>query len=180
VPTQTVWLELHGADTNVHVREYGRLAGNLQIDSCNVCGNLAEPHWERSTRDAVNSRLASEGLNKGRVLYARRIQYPSPDLIPVGAVTLHVDNGLLRVLHLGYVKGLLSSQRDVAAALLISCCCVIAKEHGCTQLEMLLHTEANVRQYCGTKHGFRRVPRRGHRYDGLRRNDYLVEKLLRI
>jgi len=177
VPTTTVWLEQRGGETVVHVKDFGRLGGGIQIDSCNKCGHLTAPDWDRPVRNAINSRLASDGLDKGRVLFARFIQFPSPDLIPVGAATLHLDDQLVRVLHLGHVKGILSTQRYSSSELLLSCCCVIAREHGCNGLEMLLHNQAQVASYC-RGHGFRRVARRGNRYGGLRHNDYLVEKLV--
>jgi hypothetical protein len=175
--TTTVWVVHEGEETEVHVKEFGRIAGNIQIDSCNHCDDVTSPNWQPSTKAAIVSRLSSGGLDKGRVLLARLIQFPSPALIPISAATLHLGDNLVRVLHLGHTRNTMPTLRIMSAQALVSCCRAIARKHGCTRVEVLLHSEAQAKAFC-QRLGFKRVARRGQRYEGLRHNDYLVEKAL--
>lgn len=164
-------INAHGA-TELHVRAFGLKGGNLRVDSCNECDPVDPSMWSKATRDEIHARIADGGHDKGRVLYVQAVQFPDSALLPAATLTLHVDDGLVRLLHLGHRSGAIEFQRRAAASILVACSREIARLHGCRRLELLTHRPSEQVAY--RQFGFRLLPRRDRGYRGLRRNDFLL------
>jgi hypothetical protein len=178
VPTAGITIRGSRGETILRVTAYGTAsAGAVQVDSCNICGAIPPAMWERATRDAINRRSSSGGHDKGRVLFARHLEFPSRQLTPLAAATVHFSGSGIRILHLGYARGLVEPQRSLAAQRMLQCLRAVAREHGVDQLEWLQHTREKARECCH-KYGFSLVRRSRHRYAGLRSNDWLVQLTL--
>lgn len=163
--------------TEIHVAEYGRQGGNLRVDSCNCCEVPPNAVWEPATGAEISQRLADGGGPKGRILIARAIQFPSPEFKPAAAMILHLDDRVIRILHLGHAVDLIGAQRTFAKKMLLSCAEELAHMHGCGRIELLLHREADLRGWRDL--GFRRLGRRDRAYRGLRGNEIVAARPLR-
>ncbi|MDA8399013.1 MAG: hypothetical protein M0008_03040 [Actinomycetota bacterium] len=149
--------------------------GNIQVDSHDAYETATKPQWPKATRDAISARLSEEGARKGRILYAQVVSFPREILDPVAALTLHLDADCVRVLHIGHVTTVATvAQQDAATSALITCAEKMAGIHGCKRVELLLHRQPDIRRY--RQFGFKQVGRSDHRYEGLHRNDYLLER----
>jgi hypothetical protein len=111
------------------------------------------------------------------VLYARSQLFPRRELAPASALILHLDDNLIRIKHLGHSRHLVEGQRYFSESVLVRCVLVIAKKHGCDRAEWEFRNKALAKACCDD-HDFVLVKRAGTRYKGLRKNKFLVEKML--
>jgi hypothetical protein len=61
MPEEAVTVSVINGTTIVRVKYFGARTGNIQVDSCNVCGVIAHADWPAQTKRAIDIRIASDG-----------------------------------------------------------------------------------------------------------------------
>lgn len=151
----------------------GRLEGFL-IESANVCEHPFGVNWPPPLKRAIDARRRDQGVQKGRVLYAFQVRWPTGERVVIGALVFHLEAGRVRVLNLGTSLdvGLLKISTLI---LLLACAQDVARHHDCDRLEWLVHGEADAKSAC-KNFAFRRLRRADRRQRELRGNEFLLER----
>lgn len=163
-----------GDQTIVRVDGFAAVSGSVSIDSCNVWSPSGKLGFPKPALDAIAERLADSGKKKGRVLYARHVEFPSGESTVVAVFCIHIETAQARILYTAAAPSLIRPQSEYAIRQLVECMRKVARENACACLEWVVHSEREAKSCC-KDHSFRRVSRRGSRYAGLRLNDYLLE-----
>lgn len=167
---------LQDADGTTRVEVRLAVLQGYEIESSNVCGHPEQDEWPDALKRAINRRRADGGEDKGRVLYLLQTQFPSAKRMAIGALILHFEDRMVRVMNLGAIKGRSGSQKRSDLTALLNCAQRVAIEHKCTRLEWQVYGEADAKSACSL-YGFRRVRRNDRRCKALRANVILLERL---
>jgi len=160
--------------TVVRINGFAAVAGSVRVDSSNLWTPPVPLDLPGSALQLIAKRLAGTGKIKGRVLYARHVPFPSGDSVVVAVLCMHIDDGITRIEHILGCTSFAVTQIEYAMRQLIECMKHVARERECDCLEWVLHSKQAAKSCC-KDHSFRQVARKGRRYIGLQKNDYLVE-----
>lgn len=171
----TVEVVLKDIGTVVLVEGFAAVAGSIRVDSSSIWTPTSVPDLPKSDLNAISGRLVDHGKEKGRVLYARHVPYPPAESVVVAAFCLHIDTGVARITHVARcTTAFVPLQIEYATAQLIHCMKLVAGKHGCSCVEWV-HSSQQAAKACCKSYSFRNVARKGRRYEGLRKNQFLVE-----
>ncbi len=171
----TVEVVLKDIGTVVLVDGFAAVSGSIRVDSSNIWTPIVPADLPGSDLNAMAERLANGGKAKGRVLYARHVPFPVADSVLVAALCLHIDTGVVRIIHVARcTSSFVPLQIEYAMKQLIHCMKLVAGKHKCNCVEWVHSSEQAAKSSCKS-YGFRNVARKGQRYGGLRKNQFLVE-----
>ncbi len=142
-----------------------------------MCGHPEGCQWPNALARALSSRRRDLGDHKGRVLYGFQVRWGFQERIAVGALAYHLENGVIRILHVGTTR----EKQGIAAAqvvtLLILCAETIARKHGCDRIEWTV-SDDDAADSASRTFGFRRVRKSDRRQKKLRGRILLERRLV--
>jgi hypothetical protein len=172
--TPSIRLRTLGGRTYLEVEGWIDPMSGIRVDSSSICHH-PKAGWPPGLEAALKKRRRDGAANKGRVLYAFQVKWPSGKLVPIGALLLHLDGSSVAVLGVGTARDAMGPIRRAAVVLLLACAQEVARRNSCGCLEWVVHSQRAAADVC-REHGFLRVKRTDRRMKRQRRNEFLLER----
>jgi hypothetical protein len=146
-----------GRQTEIIVDRWPGASSPYQVTSSSAVRLPLEIDWPAALRQALGTRAAHGGAEKGRILYCLQAGGGLIEPIVVGYVLLHVDGKTVLVLECGAVLFKHDPDARAIEVLLLACSQEIAQRFGSHCLYRKVYGAANSRR-ASLKFEFRRLP----------------------
>jgi hypothetical protein len=143
--------------TEINISGWPGPSSPYQVTSASAAPLPTDADWPPTLRQAVGTRAARGGAEKGRILYCVQAGGGLVEPIVVGFALLHVDDRTVLVLECGPVLFKHDPDATTIEVLLLACSQEIARRIGSNCLYRKVYGAANARR-AGVKFEFKRLP----------------------